>query len=308
MINTQLTTFTQKCESDTKRLEIYSSLLGSSNMELAIKLLTVTENICEDYQSFGLTNDDLFAGAYQGLVLACQNYDTNANNFPTFASHWIHISVLSELLNYNISAVPPFLIERYKIVKNRLKVIQIRLSTSCDTHTINTLLTNKSRDYHAHKNELDIVEYTNEKVFEVLNSNQQTAFEALCYKDLQEICSLYKKTLSLNEQKVIDMTFGFGQYNPSDTRNIAEAINVSITRVNQMYNTALSKILRAIRCDVSQAIYFGVSRLHINLLAPESQDILQAFTGKEVYWSGLDGLNDSDFTGQDVLRTLNLLV
>ena len=308
MINTQLTTLTQKCESDTKRLDIYSSLLGSSNMELATKLITVTENICKDYQSFGLTKDDLLAGAYQGLVLACQNYDTNANNFSTFASHWIHISILSELLNYNISAVPPFLIEQYKTIKNRLAVFQINYSTSCNIHTINTLLTNNRRDYHANKNELDIVEYTNEKVFEALDTTQHTAFETLCYKDLQEICLLYKQLLPLNERQVIDMTFGFGSYTPLTTGKIAKKMNLSRSRVNQIYNKALSKILNAIRCDVSQALYFGVSRLNINLLDQKSKDILKAFAGKEVYWRGLDGLSDSDFTGEDVLNTLNLLI
>ncbi len=292
------------------QFSIYSNILAPCEDELSTKLIVVTDNICKEYLSFAMTKEDLYSGAYQGVLLASQNYDVHAKNFATYAKHWIHIGILSALINYHYSAVPEFLMEQYQMVKRRLVVFQVTQSTTCDSATTNTLLQYKIRDYHVNKfnNPVDIMAYVNDKVGEALDTAQHTPFEALCYRDLQEICSLYKQRLTLNERKVIDMTFGFGAYTPLTTRNIAEEMNISKSRVSQLYRYAICKILQAIRWDVSQAIHCGVSRLNINLLDPQSQEVLKAFTDKEVHWRGLDGLNESGFTGEDVLKSLKLLI
>ena len=310
MLNNLPVNSPDESELNKNQLSIYSNILALCEDELSTRLIIVTDEICKKYLSFDMTKEDLYSGAYQGVLLASQNYDVHANNFATYAKRWIHIGILSALINYHYSAVPEFLMEQYRLVKKRLVVFQVTQSTTCDSAKINTLLQYKIRDYNVKKfnNPMDIMVYANEKVGEALDTAQYTPFEALCYKDLQEICSLYKQRLTLNERKVIDMTFGFGPYTPLTTRNIAEEMNISRSRVSQLYRYAICKILQAIRWDVSNAVYSGPSRLNVELLDPQSQKVLKAFIDKEVYWRGLDGLNESGFTGEDVLKSFKLLI
>lgn len=250
-------------------LKIYSSLLGQSNSELTTKLLKVTENLCKDYLSFGISQDDLWSGAYQGLVMACQNYDTNANNFLTFASHWIHIAILSELINYHFSVVPPLLMEQYKIVKNRLMVFQQKYPTTCGAQTINTLLTYNSKDYHANTNELDIVEYTNEKVFEALDINQQTILDSLCEQDLKRTIELLINRLPENKKNLISMYWGLNIEDPMSLTEIAVALNISYGYAYQLYRATMWMLKEYLRGTVST--------LDLCLLDERSKKILEIF-------------------------------
>jgi RNA polymerase sigma factor (sigma-70 family) len=251
------------------QFKIYSSLLGQSNSELTTKLLKVTENLCKDYLSFGISQDDLLSGAYQGLVMACQNYDTNANNFLTFASHWIHIAILSELINYHFSAVPPLLMEQYKIVKNRLVVFQQKYPTTCGAQTINALLTYNSQDYHANKNELDIVEYTNEKVFEALDNTQQTPIEILCEQELKHTIELLVNRLPDNKKNIILMRFGIDIDDPMKISDIATELQISNGRVQQLYRATMLMLKEYLRGTVST--------LDLCLLDERSKKILEIF-------------------------------
>jgi len=282
------------------QLEIYYSILGSAQPELVTVLHDETENICRDYLTYGLSLEDLYSGANQGLVIATQNYDVNKGNFSTFAKHWIHIAILSVLMNYNYNALQPFLMDQYLMIKNRLVTFQSLHPTHSNTDTINALLTHDSRKYHVNKNELDIVEYTNSKVCSALESDQPNPFEVVCDKTFKEKCAQYISQLSERERKVLEMTFGFGPYEPSTIREIAEAMSISRARVLQIYTASLRKILMLMRNDVS--------RLNIELLDPYSQEVLKAFADKEVYWHGLDGLQDTGFTAEDVLNSLKLLI
>lgn len=297
-------------ELNRNQLSIYSNILALCEDELRTKLIIATDAICNNYLSFGMTKEDLYSGAYQGVLLASQNYDVHAKNFATYAKRWIHIGILSALINYHYNAVPEFLMEQYRLVKKRLVVFQVTQSTTCNSATINTLLQYKIKDYNVNKfnNPIDIMVYANEKIEEALDITQPTPFEALCYKDLQEVCLLYKQILTPKERKVIDMTLGFGSYTPLTPKHIAAEMNIGRSRVAQLYQSAISKMLQAIRCDVSNAVYSGASRLNVELLDPQSQEVLKAFIDKEVYWRGLDGLQDTGFTAEDVLNSLKLLI
>ena len=251
------------------QLKIYSSLLGPSSSELATNLITVTENICKDYQSFGLTNDDLLSGAYQGLVLACQNYDVDENNFATYAKYWIHIGILSALMNYNSSAVPPFLIQQYKIVKNRLVVFKSKYPTTCNIQLINTLLIYNMSTYNFNKNELDIVDNTNDKIMETLDNTQQTPFEILSEQELKHTIELLVNRLPANKKHIILMRFGIDIDDPMKISDIATELQISIGRVNQLYRQTISILWGALKGTVSS--------LDLHLLDERSKKILEVF-------------------------------
>ena len=296
-MNNKSTNCPQVFEYTGNQLEIYYSILGSSNPYLVKKLHQETENICKDYLTYGLSLEDLYSGAYQGLAIATQNYDVDANNFATYAKHWIHIGILSALMNYNSSAVPPFLIQQYKIVKNRLVVFKSKYPTTCNIQLINTLLIYNMSTYNLNNNELDIVDNTNDKIMETLDNTQQTPFEILREQDLKDIIELLVNRLPDNKKKIILMRFGIDIDDPMKISDIATELQISIGRVNQSYRQTISILREALRGTVSN--------LDLNLLDERSKKILEIFMLPKSHKHDVEELGCSP---DEVFKAFKLLI
>lgn len=252
-----------------EQLELFKKYRETLNRDIKNKIIEANMDLVFKISNYYLIDDyyqkeDLISYAYEGLILAVENYNPNLQvDFKVFASEYI---------KYNILDLLPLLYDfkRGKFFTDFIKIKTIIEKEKCEKLSDNIELVDeilermiensmiKRSYYKEHRDKILItlpIYFNHYNYLEfMVNENFQDNIE---YESIKNSIKELFYILTKEEELILKLNFGFNDY-PKSPKEIAKILNIDIMKVYNIKKIALRKLKRAILKN------------RINLLIPSS--------------------------------------